>query len=92
MIQWCDGPTPSANRPAARDLGGQRLLRQDQRVAGLDRDDGRPDLDAIGDLAEQRDGRHRVEVAGHLRDPERRETVGLGGLPVGQQAAQPVRA
>ena len=61
-------------------------------MAGLHGDDRRADLDAIGDVAEQRDRRHRVEIAGHLGNPERRETVVLGGLSVGQQTAQPVGA
>ena len=38
----------------ARDLGGQRLLRKDHRVTGLDGNDGGSDLDALGDLTEQR--------------------------------------
>ena len=61
-------------------------------MAGLDRNDRRSDLDAVGDLPEQRDGRHRVEVAGDLGDPERRETVGLSGLSVVEQSGQPVGA
>jgi hypothetical protein len=72
----------------ARDLGGQCLLRQDERMAGLDRDDGCSDFDPFGDLPEKRDSRHRIEIAGHLRKPERRETLGLGGLSVVEQAGQ----
>jgi hypothetical protein len=73
-------------------LGGQRLLRQDQWMSGLDRDDGCTDLDPFGDLPEKRDGRHRIEIAGHLRKPERRETLGLGGLSIVEQSRQPLRA
>ena len=60
-------------------------------MTGLKGDHRRADLDAVGDVAEQRDGRHRVEIAGHLGNPERRETVVFGGFPVGQQTAEPVR-
>ena len=84
MIQWCDGPDAEREPARARDLGGQRLLRHDEWMAGLDRDDRCSDFNALGDLAEERDGRHRVEIAGNLGDPERRETLALGGLSVGE--------
>ena len=82
MIQWCDGPMPSVNRPehatwvviaCCAMMSGWRVLMRYDRGS---------DFDALGDLSEKRDRRHRVQVAGHLRDPERRETVTLGGLSV----------
>ncbi len=39
-------------------------------MAGLDGNDRRSDLDALGHLTEQCDRSHRVEVAGNLGDPE----------------------
>jgi hypothetical protein len=38
------------------------------------------------------DGRHRIQVTGNLGNPERRETVTLGGLSVVEQAGEPVGA
>ena len=47
----------------------------------LDGHHGCPDLNAFGDLAEQSYGRHRIEVAWHLGNPERRETVLSAAFP-----------
>ena len=88
MVRRADAERESAG---ARDLGGQRLLRHDQRMAGLDGDDRCSDLNAFGGLAEKRDRGHGVEVAGNLGNPERRETLAFRSLSVGQQTAQPVR-
>ena len=59
-------------------------------MPGLDRHHRCSDLDALGDLPEQSHGRHRIEVAGNLGNPERRETVALGGLSVVEKPGQPV--
>ena len=75
-------PDSKRESTGARDLSGQCLLRHDERMATLDRNDRCADLDAIGHLAEKRDGRHRVEVTGNLGNPERRETVALGSLSI----------
>ena len=61
-------------------------------MSGLHRDDGGADFDALGDLPEQRDRSQGVQIARHLRDPDRRETCILGGATVGDQAGQPITA
>ena len=53
MIQWCDGPTPSANRPAHATCVVSACCAIDHGMAGLDRDHRCADLDALDDLAEQ---------------------------------------
>ena len=89
VMRWADAERESAS---ASSLRGQRLLCHRDGMPGLDGHDGGSEFDAVGRLAEQRDRRHGVEIAGDLRDPEGCEAVVLGGLHVGNQAGQSVGA
>ena len=59
-------------------------------MSGLHRYDGAADFDAVGDLAEERNRGHGVEVPGNLWNPKGRETSVFGGATVGDQAGQPI--
>ena len=83
---------PQSETAAASQLSGQRLLGHGDGMSSLDRYDGAADFDALGDLAEERDRGHGVEVPGNLRNPEGRETSVLGGTTVGDQTGQAVTA
>ena len=85
MIQWCEGPTPSASRPPdiactesawrARAIG---MLR-------LQRNHGGAEFDARGVRRHQRHHGQAVEVVGHLRHPRGVHARRFGPLDVGDQ-------
>ena len=59
-------------------------------MPSLDRHDRRSYFDLLGDLPEKRNGGHRVEIAGDLREPERRKSLGFGCFAVVEQPGQAV--
>jgi hypothetical protein len=66
-------------------LDRQRLLRQRDRVAGLDRHDGGADLDPARLEPDEQRGGEGVELVGDLRHPDAREPGVLGPPRVGAE-------
>jgi hypothetical protein len=76
---------PEREATLAHRLVRHHFLRHGNRVAGLDRQHGGSELDPPRRAAHERDHGEGVEVAGHLRHPDRREAGRLGRFGVGDE-------
>ena len=87
-IQWCDGPSPSVNRPSHTawvDSACCAMATGWRVWIGIT---AVPELDARGRPAHERDRGERVEVVGDLRHPDRGE-AGLPRRPRRRRRAAP---